>query len=76
MPYYFKNQEIRDLPDDLKFVKDHQMDWGMFTPRWGRIQGLMRALMAYTRLPDGAAGSLSALVSFMPRLHGNYYIHC
>lgn len=37
VPYYFDRQEIRDLPDDLKFVQNHPIDWGMFTPRWGRV---------------------------------------
>ena len=60
--YYFKNQELQGLPADLMFVNNHQIDWGMFAPRWGRIQGLMRSVLVQARLPEGAAGSFSAFV--------------
>ena len=44
-PYYFKTQDLEGVPEDLRFISNHAVDWGTFAPRWGRVQGLMRSLL-------------------------------
>ena len=69
LSYYY------DLPNDLAFVQNYDIDWGIYASRWGRIQGFMRELLFKARLPDGLLGSFSAVVQYMTKLHMNYYVH-
>lgn len=64
------------LPSDLKFIANHDIDWGIFSSRWGRIQGFFREFLFSAQLPENMLGSFSLLVSSMRRMHNNYYVHC
>jgi hypothetical protein len=75
VPYYFEALKLEGLPEDLRFIANHSIDWGMFASRWNRLQGLMRSVFRVSRTTDEISGSFSAIVSYMPRIHSNYYVH-